>query len=706
MSRAAIAPSLCSPPRRCRGARRGALARAPGGRGRLLPLRGRDVAQHPHRARRAATGSSSATRPSTAAWTPAPARPATSPRGLIVQVFCPRRRRAAGCGSTSASARTPPPSSLTIPVTLLGGPGADRLTGGSGGDELSGDDGNDTLAGGDGDDALDGGLGTDDARRRRRAPTAAARDGLADVVRCGDGDDAVDADTLDEVAADCETVTRTATAAPGGAGGDEPRPARARGRRGDGAAPRRAARRVRVYATSSEPGAISASGLPRRSPGSRCRSRSTAPRGCGRRRRRRAHLPARPAPLARRRAARLRRGRRVAVAPRRGRHRPGRQLAARATRRAIRLAAAAGGERARRAPGPRPRGTPSPGDVDGDEVRDEVDNCPTVKNGSQINTDGDGAGDACDDDDDDDGVPDVERQLPGRRQPGPDRHRRRRLRRRLPAGRQRRRRHRRRRRQLRPAPPTPTRRTSTATTGATPATATTTATASTTSSTTAPPSTTSSRPTSTATASSTTSSTRDGDGIGTACDPDESVIGPPGPARTRTPHAAEERCARRREQSLAQLRAGMIVRIRCSEACAATTELVLDRTHRSPARPRPPRTVASGSARLDGAGTTYAFVAVDRRARRALARSGGVRATLSTTGRSTMRATRATRTTRGQPRSRRRETGLLVAVATARPGVIGCHAGSRSGTSPSSAIGGDVEGGHAGRSGRRWLCTT
>ena len=50
---------------------------------------------------------------------------------------------------------------------------------------------------------------------------------------------------------------------------------------------------------------------------------------------------------------------------------------------------------------------PEPGDVDGDTVRDEVDNCLNVPNGSQLNTDGDALGDACDLDDDYDGVPDV-----------------------------------------------------------------------------------------------------------------------------------------------------------------------------------------------------------------------------------------------------------------------------------------------------------
>jgi subtilisin-like proprotein convertase family protein len=46
-------------------------------------------------------------------------------------------------------------------------------------------------------------------------------------------------------------------------------------------------------------------------------------------------------------------------------------------------------------------------DFDGDGLKDEVDNCPDDANASQVDTDGDGLGDACDTDDDNDTVLDT-----------------------------------------------------------------------------------------------------------------------------------------------------------------------------------------------------------------------------------------------------------------------------------------------------------
>jgi hypothetical protein len=53
-----------------------------------------------------------------------------------------------------------------------------------------------------------------------------------------------------------------------------------------------------------------------------------------------------------------------------------------------------------------------PLDSDGDSVLDSSDNCPSLPNSNQLDTDGDGMGDACDSDGDGDGVPEEVDQCP------------------------------------------------------------------------------------------------------------------------------------------------------------------------------------------------------------------------------------------------------------------------------------------------------
>jgi hypothetical protein len=177
----------------------------------------------------------------------------------IIQTFCP----AAGTqtirldlGEREDTATV----SIAISTTILGGPGADKLTGGPAADQISGDDGDDVLAGGAGADVVIGGLGVDEVDGGAADDDVRVRDGIQDVVRCGDGNDTVDADTLDEVGGDCEAQTRTVTAAPPGAGGARDRVAP---RVEVGAAARqrvRRSRRVRVFASSTESGYVAASG--------------------------------------------------------------------------------------------------------------------------------------------------------------------------------------------------------------------------------------------------------------------------------------------------------------------------------------------------------------------------------------------------------------------------------------------------------------
>ena len=82
-----------------------------------------------------------------------------------------------------------------------GGPGVVRVTGNDGANVLEVTKGNSTLVGGGGIDVLTGGP---------HADAIDARDGLADRIVCKAGADTVQADAVDDVAGDCESVTRVA----------------------------------------------------------------------------------------------------------------------------------------------------------------------------------------------------------------------------------------------------------------------------------------------------------------------------------------------------------------------------------------------------------------------------------------------------------------------------------------------------------------
>ncbi len=176
----------------------------------------------------------------------------------IIEAFCP----AAGVTRLRIELREREDSAIVsapVSATILGGAGADRLEAAAAADQLDGGSGGDRLLGGGGDDLLIGGLGGDEIDGGQGADDVRARDGIADQVRCGDGDDRVDADTLDVVDGDCERVERTPTTAPPGSEGD------------DGIAPQleadaarvqriRARRTIRVLAASSERGTVATSG--------------------------------------------------------------------------------------------------------------------------------------------------------------------------------------------------------------------------------------------------------------------------------------------------------------------------------------------------------------------------------------------------------------------------------------------------------------
>jgi hypothetical protein len=125
---------------------------------------------------------------------------------------------------------------------------------------------------------------------------------------------------------------------------------------------------------------------------------------------------------------------------------------------------------------------------------------------------------------------------------------------------------------------------------------------------------------------------RDGDRVGTECDADETVVaGGPGGGTSGRRDRRKPRLAVQvgRRQRLAAVKAGLVVRLRCSEACGATVELQVGRATAKRLGLKRTRIFAGASARLEGKGTTYAFVRFDRRVRRTLFRTRRLRATLT-----------------------------------------------------------------------------
>jgi hypothetical protein len=138
-----------------------------------------------------------------------PCEPNPDPGGLGVSSRCPAAsvaRAVVDLGDRDDLGDVDQNTLLFIPVTVLGGPGGDRISmhsfegnlldGGPGDDVITSEVLSPTLMSGPGDTVV-GGDGNDQI---------GTRNDRRDFVHCGSGSDVVTADDLDDVAADCETV--------------------------------------------------------------------------------------------------------------------------------------------------------------------------------------------------------------------------------------------------------------------------------------------------------------------------------------------------------------------------------------------------------------------------------------------------------------------------------------------------------------------
>ncbi len=134
----------------------------------------------------------------------------------------------------------------------------------------------------------------------------------------------------------------------------------------------------------------------------------------------------------------------------------------------------------------------------------------------------------------------------------------------------------------------------------------------------------------------------DKDGTGALCDADDVARaggGEPGGAGSSgsgatTPGTAADRVRPTvmvrlaRIQRLQEIRGGLVVALRCSEACSLTARLTVDRRRARRLRLPASGLLASGRAQVEAAASTYAFVRFTAPARRALFRQRRVPATL------------------------------------------------------------------------------